>query len=163
MTDFPGLLGALTDAGVEFIVVGGFAGVLHGSALPTRDLDIVYARDRANLEKLAAALAEHAPYLRGAPAGLPFQLDAETLAKGLNFTLVTNLGAIDLLGEIAGGGGHRTLSAHVVTVTVFGRAIRCLDLDTLIRVKRAAGRLRDLQAVAELEALREERDRPPPL
>jgi hypothetical protein len=77
----------------------------------------------------------------------------------LNFTLTTRLGDLDLLGELTGGGGFEQLREHSSTVRVFDRDVQVLDLDWLIRVKRAAGRPRDLEAVAELEALREERDR----
>jgi hypothetical protein len=101
------------------------------------------------------------PYLRGAPAGLPFRLDQATIRRGLNFTLSTSLGALDLFGEIAGGGTYDTLLPHTVTIELFGHSCRCLNLDRLIEAKRAAGRPRDLEAIAELEALREERgDRP---
>lgn len=159
MTDFPRLLEVLAGAGMDFIIVGGFAGTLHGSAVPTRDLDVVYSRDPANIERLVAALAPHSPYLRGAPPGLPFRWDRTTVERGLNFTLVTDLGALDLLGEIAGGGDFRSLLPHSVPVTIFGTSCRCLGLEKLIEVKRAAGRPRDLQAIADLEALQEERRR----
>lgn len=158
MTDFGRLLEVLSTAGVEFIIVGGFAGTLHGSGIPTRDLDIVYARDPANIGRLVAALAPHAPYLRGAPPGLPFEWSAATIRAGLNFTLISELGAIDLLGEITGGGGYAALFPHAEPVTIFGRPCLCLGLRKLIEVKRAAGRPRDIQAVAELEALLEERE-----
>ena len=159
MTDFPRLLDALCTGSVDFIIVGGFAGTLHGSGIPTRVLDIVYSRDAANVDRLVAALAPHAPYLRGAPPGLPFQWDRSAVKSGLNFTLTTDLGAIDLLGEIAGGGDYRALAPHAERVTVFGKSCLCLGLRKLIEVKRAAGRPRDLQAVADLEALLEERAR----
>jgi hypothetical protein len=159
MTDFPRLLRVLSDAHVDFIIVGGFAGTLHGSALPTRDLDVVYSREKGNIERLVASLAPCSPYLRGAPAGLPFRWDLETVKKGLNFTLTTDVGAIDILGEITGGGDFASLLPHSVRVTIFDVSCLCLGLDKLIEVKRAAGRLRDLQAVADLEALREERGR----
>jgi hypothetical protein len=87
--------------------VGGAAAIAHGSARLTQDLDIVYSRSQENLRRVAAALAAHNPYLRGAPPGLPFIWDAATLARGLNFTLVTSLGDIDLLGEIPGGGATK--------------------------------------------------------
>lgn len=159
MTDFAGLLGALRDSGVDFIVVGGFAGTLHGSAVPTRDLDIVYARDPANIDRLVAALVPHAPYLRGAPPGLPFRWDRDTVVNGLNFTLTTRLGAIDLLGEIAGGGDYRSLLPHSERFTIFGGPCLCLGLRKLIGTKRAAGRPKDLQALADLETLLEECER----
>ena len=157
MTDFRRLLDALCAGRVDFVIVGGFAGTLHGSAIPTRDLDVVYARDAANIDRLVAALAPHRPYLRGAPPVLPFQWDSASVRAGLNFTLTTDLGALDLLGEIAGGGDYRALAPHAGRVTIFGESCLCLGLEKLIEVKRAAGRPRDLQAVADLEALLEER------
>jgi hypothetical protein len=99
-TDIPALLERLAAAGVEFIVIGGVAAAVHGSALITYDLDIVYRRTPDNVDRLAAALDPLGPYLRGAPEGLPFRFDAATIARGLNFTLTTTLGAIDLLGEV---------------------------------------------------------------
>ena len=79
----------------------------------------------------------------------------------MNFTLTTQLGDIDLLGEIAGGGGYEDLLPHSDRVTIFGVECLCLGLERLIEVKRAAGRPKDLQAIADLQALLEERDRPP--
>src|SRR5438093_27441 len=93
--------------------------------------------------------------------GLPFRWDAQTLERGLNFTLTTDLGALDLLGEITGGGRYAELLAHTIMIRVFGVDCRCLTLERLIDVKRAAGRPKDLEAIAELEAIREERDRRP--
>jgi hypothetical protein len=155
VTDFKALLEALTGAEVEFILVGGLAGIAHGSARLTQDIDVVYARNDENLEKLAKALAQHQPYLRGVPPGLPFKWDAVTLLHGLNFTLETTLGDIDLLGEITGGGRYDDLLGHTIELWLFNRPILCLDLDKLIETKRAAGRPKDLEAIAELEALRE--------
>jgi predicted nucleotidyltransferase len=159
MTDFAGLIRTLVDARVEFILVGGVAATVHGSARLTRDVDVVYARSPENMRRLVDALASHDPYLRGAPQGLPFRWDLDTIQRGLNFTLTTRLGDLDLLGEVTGGGGFEQLHDHASRVRLFDRDVRCLDLDWLIRVKRAAGRPRDLEAIAELEALREERDR----
>jgi len=157
MTDLRALIACLADAGVKFILVGGAAATAHGAARLTQDIDVVYAREAENLERIAAALAPHAPYLRGAPPGLPFHLDAQTLRSGLNFTLTTALGDIDLLGEIVGGGTYADLTHHTVVLEVFGRTCLCLDLPKLIAVKRAAGRPKDLEAIAELEVLLEER------
>ena len=85
------------------------------------------------------------------------RLDDETLRKGLNFTLTTTAGSIDLLGEIAGIGGFGTAAARSIAVTIYGREHQCLDLDTLIDAKRAAGRPKDLEVIAELESIRDER------
>lgn len=158
MTDFRGLLSTLAEGGVEFILVGGAAAIAHGSSRLTQDLDIVYRRSPENIAKVVRTLAPHAPYLRGAPVGLPFEFDEATVARGFNFTLTTSLGAIDLLGSITGGGGYEDLLPHTVEFAVFGLRCRGLNLETLIEVKRAAGRPKDLEAIAELEALREERD-----
>jgi hypothetical protein len=159
MMDLEGLLRLLSRHRVEFIIVGGVAGVLHGSARSTQDLDIVYARSAENHRRLASALKEHRPYLRGAPPGLPFSWDEETIRRGLNFTLRTDLGDLDLLGEITGGGGYHDLRPHSIELEAFGLRLLCLDLETLIRVKKAAGRPRDLEAIAELMVIREERDK----
>jgi len=153
------LLHLLARHRVQFIIVGGVAASLHGSARSTQDLDIVYARSKENHRRLVAALRGHRPYLRGAPPGLPFLWDEETILRGLNFTLETDLGDLDLLGEIAGGGGYDDLRTHSIEFEAFGLRLLCLDLDTLIRVKQAAGRVRDLEAVAELRVIRQERDR----
>lgn len=159
MTDFAGLLRALTEAGVEFIVVGGAAATAHGSSLLTLDLDVVYRRSPENIERVATALGAYNAYLRGAPRGLPFRWDAATITRGLNFTLTTDLGAIDLLGEITGGGGYDALLPHTVVLKLFELECRCLGLEKLIEVKRAAGRPKDFEAIAQLEALLEERER----
>jgi hypothetical protein len=141
---------------VAFLVVGGLAANVHGSGRLTSDVDVVYSRMPANLQRLARALAPLHPYLRGAPPGLPFMLDERTLGSGLNFTLTTDAGDLDLLGEIAGGGGYEVLLPHSVAIELFGHPVRCLDLPTLIQVKRAAGRAKDLEVVAELEVLLDE-------
>jgi predicted nucleotidyltransferase len=148
-------LRALADGGVRFIVVGGLAAAAHGAARATYDVDVVYARTPENLSRLARALAPLEPYLRGAPPGLPFRLDEETLRSGLNFTLTAAGGDVDLLGEIAGGGGYAELLPHSFETEMFGVSVRCLGLAKLIEVKRAAGRPRDLEAIAELELLRD--------
>ena len=157
--DFGQLVRVLADAGVNFIVIGGVAGNLHGAARLTWDLDVVYERSIANLERLVDAIAPLHPYLRGAPPGLPFRFDVETLRRGLNFTLTTNIAPLDLLGEVTGGGDYQQLLPHSQEVEAYGTRCRRLDLEALITVKRAAGRSKDFEAIAELEILRDlERD-----
>ncbi len=156
MTEFTRLLETLVGNDVRFVVVGGVAATVHGSARLTQDLDVVYARDEANLSRLVEALSPLQPYLRGAPEGLPFTWDVETLAAGLNFPLTTTLGDLDLLGEIAGGGGYRKLVDDAIVVQLDEFDFLCLALQRLIDVKRAAGRPKDLEAIAELEIIRDE-------
>lgn len=155
MTAFDQLIPRLAAAEVEFIIVDGVAATLHGASRLTRDLDSVYRRTDENFRKLSAALRPLKPYLRGAPPLLPFILDQATLRRGLNFTLTTDLGALDLLGEIVGG-GYEELLPFSLEIELFGSAVRYLSLEALLRAKRAAGRQQDLEVVAELEALHEE-------
>ncbi|HXB54176.1 MAG TPA: hypothetical protein VN461_05295 [Vicinamibacteria bacterium] len=159
MTDVERLLRALAQGSVEFILVGGVAATAHGSARLTQDVDVVYSRSSDNLARLASSLAPHSPYPRGAPPGLPFRWDEATLRRGLNFTLTTAIGDLDLFGQLIGGGSYEDLLTETISIRVFAVECRCLGLEGLIRVKRAAGRPKDLEAIAELEALREERDR----
>lgn len=157
ITRFDRLLEVLARGDVDFIVVGGVAGVAHGASRLTQDVDVVYDRSPDNLVRVVAALAPFHPYPRGAPEGLPFHWDVRTVRNGSNFTLRTDLGAVDLLGEITGGGTFADLVAHSESMDGDGFHWRCLDLPTLIRTKRAAGRPKDFEAIAELEAILEER------
>jgi predicted nucleotidyltransferase len=154
VTRFAELLRSLASAQVDFVLVGGVAAAAHGSPRATQDLDIVYCRGAENLNRLVSALGDLNPYLRGAPAGLPFRFDVPTLKAGLNFTLTTDLGWIDLLGEIAGCGRYEDVQSHAIRVEVFGFTCQVLDLETLIHSKRAAGRPKDLEDMAELETIR---------
>jgi predicted nucleotidyltransferase len=159
MTDFRALFSLLVNSCVEFIIIGGAAATAHGSARLTEDLDIVYRRTEDNIARLVSALATYNPYLRGAPTGLPFKWEERTLRNGLNFTLHTTLGALDLFGEIAGGGDYDELLPHSIRLRIYGVECYCLGLERLIYVKRAAGRPKDLETIAELEAILEERKR----
>jgi len=149
----------MSTSGVECILIGGAAGIAHGAARLTLDVDFVYRRTPANLTCVVACLAPYKPYLRGAPPGLPFRWDVETLQRGLNFTLDTTIGPIDLLGEVTGGGNYEALLGDTEILQAFGVECRGLSLLKLIQVKRAAGRPKDFEAIAELEAIAEERQR----
>lgn len=157
MTDFERMLTALVSGGVEFIIIGGMAATAHGSAHVTVDLDIVYRRTPENSSRLAEALSPLQPYLRGAPPGLPFRFDAATIKRGLNFTLVTAAGDLDVMGEATGGGTYEALLPRSEERPIFGLQVRFVDLEMLIHLKRAAGRPKDLERIAELEALDEDR------
>src|SRR4051812_10814858 len=109
--NFSQLLPLLVHHNVRFIVVDGGAAVAHGLARLTYDMDVVYARDAENIRNLVAALQQHQPYLRGAPPGLPFRWDEQTIHAGLNFILTTMAGDLDLLGEITGGGTYEEFIA----------------------------------------------------
>lgn len=156
---FKTLLCALAENNVEFVIIGGLAATLHGSARVTYDLDIVYNRTSENLSKIVAALSPFQPYLRGAPEGLPFKFDVETLKRGLNFTFTTSVGPIDLLGELSGIGSYEAVHARANSATMFDGHYVFIDLEALITSKKAAGRPKDLETIAELETIREERPR----
>lgn len=158
MIDALAVVKALVERGVQFVLVGGQAMRAHGSAHVTEDLDVCYERSPANLAALTAALAPLHPYLRGAPPGLPFRLDVPTLQAGLNFTLTTDCGDLDLLGEVSGLGAYPQVLAQSVECVLFDATVHVLSLDGLITAKRAAGRGKDKQHLLELEELKKIRD-----
>jgi hypothetical protein len=155
VTDAGKLVELLSDARVEFVVVGGQAMRAHGSAHITEDLDLCYHRTTATI---AAALAPLNPYLRGVPPGLPSKFDPPSIQAGLNFTLTTTLGDLDLLGELPGLGFYPDVARQAEELTVFGHTILILSLDGLIAAKKAAGRTKDVQHLLELEELKKLRD-----
>jgi predicted nucleotidyltransferase len=140
---------------VEFVIIGGMAAVAHGSAYLTVDLDLCYSRASENLSKLAQAIASFHPVLRGAPPDLPFSLDSSALKSGLNFTLTTESGDLDLMGEVAGLGSYAEVLPLSEELEIFGMPCKVLSLEGLIKSKRAAGRPKDLKLLPELEALLE--------
>jgi hypothetical protein len=139
---------------VKFVVIGGVALVARGGARLTEDLDLVYDRSPENLQRLVNAVAPLHPRLRGAPPELPFFFDERTLRSGLNFTLTTDLGDLDLLGEAAGLGGYAEALTSSSPAQLFGRDVHVLSLDGLERTKRAAGRVKDLLDLETIRALR---------
>ena len=151
------LLQTLDRHAVRFVVIGGIAGRLLGSPTVTRDLDICHARDTGNLKALASVLAELHAQLRGVEPGLPFRADARTLRAGDSFTLQTDAGDLDLLGTPAGTDGYADLARTAVRTDLGGIEVLVASADDLIRMKRAAGRPKDLIEVEVLGALRDER------
>ena len=149
------ILKSLTSSEVDFVIVGGVAITTHGSAYLTRDLDLCYSRTSKNLKKIVAALSEFEPRFRGFPENLPFVFDVSTLRNGTNFTFVTKIGDVDLLGEVAGVGNYKEVLENSEYKDLFGLQVRVLTLEGLIKAKRAAGRTKDLLVLPELEALRE--------
>lgn len=147
--------------GVRYVLIGGQAGRAWGSPLVTEDFDASYARDRENLERIVLALRELDAKLRvpGVDEELPFQLDALTLERGLNFTFRTSAGDVDVLGLPAGVDGYDELEPNAVRMHLAGHDVLVASLDDLIRMKIAAGRPKDRAAVETLAALRDERDR----
>ena len=145
--------------GVEFIVIGGQAETLMGSSRITFDVDLCYRRTAENLNRLAEALKELKPELRGAPAGLPVVVDARALALGNNYTFKTRLGPIDLLGWVEPLGDYDALAKNAETYKMGKFDLKAISLDDLIRVKEHVGRRKDRDALVQLHAIRKERDK----
>jgi|SRR5215475_825140 len=155
MKDVEKQIRLVSEFEIDCVLVRGVAATIHGSAIPTQDLDICYSREKSNLTKVVAALRSVNATLRGAPRELPFILDEETLRRGLNFTFDTDVGKLDLLGEVRGVGLYKDCLADADEAEIFGHRYRILSLAKLIEAKRAAGRPKDLIALPELEAILE--------
>jgi len=159
--DLEALLRALVSHGVDFVIVGGIAVIAHGSARITRDLDICYATDQANLDVLGAALLDLGARLRGVSEEVPFIPDGRTLLRTTILTLDTNHGWIDLLAAPSGAPPYAALRERAERVTFGDIAVLVAALDDLASMKRAAGRPRDLVDVEEIEVIRRLRRRTP--
>ena len=159
---FASMLGGLTRNKVRFVVIGGVAAAVHGSSRVTNDLDICYhAGDRDNVDTLARLLAKWDAYPRGVEKKLPFIMDARTLRGAPVMTLATTEGDIDVMDRVAGVGDYDAVRTHSERISALGVSFRVLDLPSLIKAKRAAGRPRDFDHLPELEALLELRRRSP--
>ena len=150
-----GTVKGLTDAGIRFVVIGGFAAAAHGSARLTDDLDICYDATPDNVAKLARLLSEWHAYPRGIEAGLPFIMDAQTLRQAPIQTLTSSQGLLDVMDVVKGIGDYAKCVASSEETSVGEVRFRLLTLPALIRAKRAAGRPKDLDHLVELEAIAE--------
>lgn len=159
MVDTQPLLNALHREKVEFVIVGGAAMVIHGSTYLTDDLDIVYARDASNVKRLVAAIGPFAPRLRTSGGDVKFKFDERSILNGLNFTLTTQHGNLDLLAEIAGLGSFEKVRKYAEAFKIGTRTFEVLSLEGLIRAKEATGRKKDLLVIPELKALKELHDK----
>jgi hypothetical protein len=147
------LLGRLVTGGVEFVVVGGVAATAHGSATFTQDLDITYAPDEENLDRLGKVLVGLGARLRGVTDDVPFIPDGRTLQRTRVLTLETPQGLIDLLAQPDGAPVYAELRARANRDVIAGVEVAYASLEDLIAMKKAAGRPKDLVAVEELEAI----------
>lgn len=151
--DLHPLLGALIRNGVDFVVVGGVAAWVQGSSYPTYDLDVAYARDRGNLERLAPALRQLKVRWRGGPPDLPIEIDAGMLHNGANFTFETPFGRFDILGDLSGVHSYAELRREARIEFYDGLEIRVASLDHLIAMKRSANRVKDRLMIMEYKEL----------
>jgi predicted nucleotidyltransferase len=147
------LIQRFADAGIEFVVVGGYAAVLHGSSFVTNDLDICAVLSSGNIDKLRAVLADLRPVHRMTHRKLSF-LDHPAKGEGVaNLDLETDAGILDILSSIAGVGDYERLRRGAVEVALFGRRCPVISLEDLIAAKEAIGREKDLLTVKELRAI----------
>jgi len=149
------ILRRLTARGVDFVVIGGIAAVLWGSARMTFDLDICFATDDANLQALGQVLIDLGAQLKGADEELPFVPDVKTLRRVELLTLKTTAGELDLLVRPSGAPGYDVLRKRAARVDLGDFNILISSLEDLIAMKQAAGRTKDLADVEELEAIRD--------
>ena len=147
------LLQRLTDAGLEFVVIGGFAGVLHGSSYVTQDLDICALMNAENIVKLRRALADLHPVRRMTPKKLSFLDHPAADRRLLNVYIGTDAGTVDVLGDVLGIGGYEKLVQNSIEISLFGRTCRIISLEALIKAKEAVGREKDLLVAKELRAI----------
>lgn len=152
------LLGELNAASVRYVVIGAFAGRLLGSPTMTRDLDVCHATDAANLDALAAVLQGLNARLRDTDQPVKFRLDARSLASVTSLTLTTDAGDLDLLAAPAGTDGFDDLVRTAQPTDLDGTTVLVASIDDLMRMKRAAGRPKDLIELEVLGALRDELD-----
>lgn len=147
------LLQRLAESGVDFVVVGGFAGVLHGSALVTRDLDICAVLTPENVERLRVALNDLNPRHRMTPQRLSFLREPRPGVSVNNLYLQTDWGVVDILSSILGLGDFEALKANSERFEIGGKTCRLISLPDLVRAKEAMGREKDLLAAKELRAI----------
>lgn len=160
-TEVEPILDVLRRHAVDFVLIGGLAGMAHGSNYPTFDVDVAYSRDRSNLERLVAALRDLEARLRtpGDEEELPFQLDVRSLENGANFTFRTRFGPLDVLADPGGIRSYEELRAAAREAMIEGVPVKVASLDHLIAMKRRAARPKDKIMVEEYVALADEQRR----
>ena len=159
MTDRPPLdageiLRRLVERGVDFVVIGGIAAVLQGSARNTFDLDICFATDDANLSALGDVLVALGAQLKGVEEEVLFVPDRRTLRQIELLTLVTSLGELDVLTRPPGAPTYPDLRRRADRYDVGGFNVSVASVDDLIAMKQAAGRPKDLLDIEELGAIK---------
>jgi hypothetical protein len=153
------LLTRLTEHGVEFVIIGGVCGVLHGVPLVTFDLDVCCPFSPENVRRIEAAVKDLHPYHRLTPERLPLELSSELLPRLKNFYLQTDLGKLDCLSEVTGIGDYQAVLKCSVPHSTSHGVFHMLSLDALIIAKEALCRQRDQAAVKVLRAIKERKER----
>jgi hypothetical protein len=153
--DDKALLQRLLQHQVEFVIIGGVCGIMHGVTLVTTDLDVCCRFTCTNLYRIQTAVSDLHPYHRLAANKLPLELTDELCGRLKNLYLQTDLGKLDCLGEVAGVGNYESVLHNSVNFRLSYGDFRILNLDATIASKEAVGRPRDLEAAKQLRAIRE--------
>ena len=160
MTEINRLLQKLCEADVDFVIVGGFAAMLHGSSMLTRDLDVCAVLTDASIAKLRETFRDLHPVHRQTPQRLSF-LDTPDAGVPLkNAYLQTDLGPLDVMSSITGIGEFESVRKHAVPFDLFGRRVYVISIEELIKAKEALGRHKDLLVAQELRAIVEKNGKP---
>lgn len=149
---FDKLIQDLTRQGVEFLLIGANAAIAQGVPVATLDLDLCYRHTKDNCERLARVLSDYHPHLRGAPEGLPFHCDGQTIFAGSNFTFTTDAGDVDILGYVTGVGEYGDIAKNAVRIEFLGLPVLVMSLEDLAKSKKAAGRPKDKFHLIHIEA-----------
>jgi len=151
VSDLQSLLHRLSRAGVDFVIVGGYAGIVHGCTYVTQDIDICCDFSSANLLTLQQALNDVHPVHRMTPGRKPLELTPENAGEFKNLYLDTDLGRLDCLSYVEGLGSYEQVKQASERFEVEGAQLRVLSIDALITAKRAMNRLRDREAIRQLQ------------
>jgi len=151
---FLNILQLLAKNEIDFVIIGGFAGAVHGCTMLTQDIDICCDFSVPNLLKLAAALKDVHPVHRMTPARLPLELNDANAGQFKNLYLDTDIGQLDCLSFVEGIGDYEKVKQGSILIEAEGLKMRTLDIDALIEAKKAMNRPRDRQMIKELERLK---------
>jgi len=152
------ILAVLAAHGVRYVLIGGFAAVIHGSPYVTVDVDVVPELSQGNLQLLSDALrAMHARvWTSDEPDGIPFDHDGRSLAESSVWNLVTDHGRLDVTFVPSGTQGYGDLSRDAVHLTILGVETDVASLADVIRSKEAADREKDRLVLPVLRRILEE-------
>jgi hypothetical protein len=153
--DLNRLLQLLLENQIDFVLVGGFAGVLHGSSLVTKDVDICSMLTPEHIEKLRKVLAPLKPKHRMTPQRISFLEEPRTLESIKNLYLETSLGTLDIISSVTGVGDFKRLLDRAIEVPLFGFRCKVISIEDLIAAKKTMGREKDRIAIRELNAIKD--------
>jgi len=159
MQNLGSLLDTLLKAKIDFVLIGGFASVIHGSSMVTQDIDVCMMINPAQIEKLRDCLREFNPTHRMTPKRLSFLEFPSDVSSLKNVYLETDLGVLDVISEVTGVGSFAAVSAHAAEIEIYGKKCKVISLEDLIASKKALGRGKDLVVVRELEVIQKNRDK----